>query len=95
MIANFLFKIPWLHPPKINMEAENHGFQKEPPFPGAHFHSFHVKLQGTCRICFGKQANWKVEVGRPRNPIPFSNLFLMFFANEYIINLRGVFGVLM
>ena len=36
-------------PPKINMEAENHGFQKEPPFPGA--------------IFTGSMLNFRVHVG--------------------------------
>ena len=30
-------------PPKLNMEPENDGFQKESPFPGT---SFHVKISG-------------------------------------------------
>ena len=32
-------------PPKFNMEPEDHGFQKEFPFPGTFFR-FHVKFWG-------------------------------------------------
>ena len=65
-------------PPKINMEAENHGFQKEPPFPGAHFHRFHVKLQGTCQIFLANKQTEKSRLEDQEIQFPFLICFLCF-----------------
>lgn len=84
MITNFLCKIPSLHPPKINMEAENHGFQKEPPFLGAHFHRFHVKLQGTCRNFLANKQTEESRLEDQEIQFPFRICFWCFC--EWIYN---------